>query len=109
MDMFAIYFTKVTFFGTAYILCYITTQKAFYHPAWFAKQNYVSICMSFMYYSMSVMTLTGQADIWPATALVEAMSMVQYVLGVSYTIFTISQALDIIAKQSRNRKKQNES
>jgi len=103
-EVFAIYFTKVIFFGTAYILCYIREEEAFFHPAWFSKQTYPNICMSFMYYSMSVMTLTGQGDIWPATVPVEAMSMVQYILGVSYTIFTISQALDVIARRSRKRR-----
>merc|ERR550534_39227 len=103
-EVFSIYYAKVIFFGTAYILCYIREHKAFHHPAWFATQTYPSVCMSFMYYSMSTMTLTGQGDIWPATILVEAMSMIQYCLGVSYTIFTISQAVDVIAQRSRQKR-----
>jgi len=103
-DVFTIFFSKVVFFGTAYILCWIRQNHAFDQPDWFNEQSYASICMCFMYYSMSTMTLTGQGAIWPVSVLTEGMSIVQSIFGVSYTIFTISQAVDMITKRFRHPK-----
>jgi len=103
-DVFTIFFSKVIFFGTAYILCWIRQNEAFDQPNWFTDQPYPSICMCFMYYSMSTMTLTGQGAIWPVSVLTEGMSIIQSILGVSYTIFTISQAVDMITRRFRSPK-----
>jgi len=105
IEVFAVFFSKVVFFGTAYSLCYIvSTNRAFHHPAWFTVQTYPNVILSFMYYSMSCQTLVGQSDIWPAQWSVELMSAVQYILGVLYSVFTISQAVDSLTQREKRHK-----